>query len=166
MWGTQRYKNKLRALLVQELKCHMEWYKRIPSKVEGADTNWDETLQEAEKNNVYLGFAHVFALSNVLGRTIVVYANDTDYKHFGGSENGVTATIFPARKIAFNEVLHFPLSFLFISPSPFPLPSHPFFHFFIQIANYFEKMLAWMILCSLFSFSFSFFPFGSFLPLY
>ena len=129
MWGTQRYKNKLRALLVQELKCHMEWYKRIPSKVEGADTNWDETLQEAEKNNVYLGFAHVFALSNVLGRTIVVYANDTDYKHFGGSENGVTATIFPARKIAFNEVLHFP------SPSS-SLPSlYLLIHFFISLSK-------------------------------
>jgi len=49
------------------------------------------------KSGIYLNFQHIFALSNVLRRPIILYASDNDISRYGTGENGCAATFVPGR---------------------------------------------------------------------
>jgi len=95
LWGLQDYHEGLRIALCDELRSHLDWYKKSSSTIESFD--WDKALEEAEREGDYLGFTHVFALSNILQRAIVVYASDDDVAQYGQQESGVAGTFLPTR---------------------------------------------------------------------
>jgi hypothetical protein len=82
IWGVEVFSNLLRKRLHEELQTNIEWYKKaapLPGDVEAA-------IRQAEQKGQTLSFLHVFALSNLLKRPIIVYASDEDIENFGTGE--------------------------------------------------------------------------------
>jgi hypothetical protein len=75
IFGVESYCDLLRIKLERELRENLSWYKEC---TEFTDEEWNTALVTAGKEGSYLTFAHVFALSNVIRRPIVMYASDED----------------------------------------------------------------------------------------
>eukprot|EP01102_Stenamoeba_stenopodia_P019458 TRINITY_DN7357_c0_g1_i1.p1 TRINITY_DN7357_c0_g1~~TRINITY_DN7357_c0_g1_i1.p1 ORF type:complete len:707 (+),score=140.41 TRINITY_DN7357_c0_g1_i1:242-2362(+) len=106
IFGVEVYWELLRALVVEELKNNFDWYKE---STEIEKDEWDKALAEATKSGNYLNFQHVFALSNVIRRPIILYASDNDIARYGTGENGCAATFVPGRFSASSSVASSPV---------------------------------------------------------
>jgi hypothetical protein len=93
IWGVEQYSDLLRKCLLDELQSNTEWYKNAVSPPEEVD----HAIRQAQQQGQHLSFLHVFALSNVLKRPIIVYASDEDIEKFGTGENAVAGTFVPSR---------------------------------------------------------------------
>lgn len=105
LWGIEKYfAATLRKLLKEELIQHKPFYSTaIDKKHEDADeqgykdAEYQAFLKEAGAKNAHLGFIHIFALSNILRRPIVLYSSDEDMANWGTHEEGCCGLFLPTR---------------------------------------------------------------------
>jgi len=83
LWGVELYYEVLRSLMAEELRTNQEWYKKV---VQFEELDFAQALKQADGANQHLQFLHVFALSNVLKRPVIIYASDSDAERFGLGE--------------------------------------------------------------------------------
>eukprot|EP01125_Pyxidicula_operculata_P014972 TRINITY_DN5055_c0_g1_i1.p1 TRINITY_DN5055_c0_g1~~TRINITY_DN5055_c0_g1_i1.p1 ORF type:complete len:786 (-),score=180.48 TRINITY_DN5055_c0_g1_i1:68-2425(-) len=103
IWGGTDYARKLRDLTLRELETHREFYKKSVDKLNENDEpgyndkEFDEFIKQIRSPKEYLSFIHIFAVSNVIRRPIIVYASDEDMSNFGTHEEGCAGTFLPTR---------------------------------------------------------------------
>lgn len=97
MWGVELFHGVLRGKLKDELSENSAWYRERLGEFQGSEGEWKDIVRIAGKEGSHLGFAHVFALANVLRRPIVVLASQSDIVRYGQGEGGVAATCLPLR---------------------------------------------------------------------
>ncbi|ELR19052.1 OTUlike cysteine protease protein [Acanthamoeba castellanii str. Neff] len=95
LFGVEVFNELLRKRMHEELRANAEWYCKVAPQF--GEEDWKRILDNAGKSGSYLEFMHIFALSNVIARPIVIYANDGDMDKFGQGESGVAATFVPSR---------------------------------------------------------------------
>eukprot|EP01121_Diplochlamys_sp_Union-15-3_P013354 TRINITY_DN4135_c1_g1_i1.p1 TRINITY_DN4135_c1_g1~~TRINITY_DN4135_c1_g1_i1.p1 ORF type:complete len:282 (+),score=46.13 TRINITY_DN4135_c1_g1_i1:34-879(+) len=98
MWGIELYYNLLRAELHNELLKYQDFYREC-SKTDKDDNSKDfeAFLKQASESGQYLGPVHIFALSNVIKRPIIVYASEEDVADYGQGEGGCCGVYLPTR---------------------------------------------------------------------
>jgi hypothetical protein len=105
IYGNIKYHANLRELLREELIQFEDFYRSSvdKSKEEGEESHgltraeYDKILADANSDRAYLGFVHIFALSNILKRPIILYAGSGDMQNWGIHEEGVAGTFLPTR---------------------------------------------------------------------
>jgi len=97
LWGVENYYQVLRDCLVHELQTNFDWYIKVTEKTSTEESEWKDYLITAKQEGAYLGAPHIFALANVIGRVIVLYASDFYMSAFGQTEDGVAGTFIPSR---------------------------------------------------------------------
>lgn len=96
MWGVEVFHELLRKQLYDELTANLEWYKK--SSTERSEEEWQKAVVDAAKEGKYLEFIHIFAISNMLKRPIILHASAADRDFLGEGESGVAATFLPTRR--------------------------------------------------------------------
>jgi hypothetical protein len=89
LWGVEQYSDLLRQAMLEELQNNAEWYKNATSLKD----DFDNAILQAREKGQRLSFLHVFALSNLLKRPIIVYAGDADIEKFGSGEVRIPQTL-------------------------------------------------------------------------
>eukprot|EP01124_Arcella_intermedia_P000075 TRINITY_DN10040_c0_g1_i1.p1 TRINITY_DN10040_c0_g1~~TRINITY_DN10040_c0_g1_i1.p1 ORF type:complete len:669 (+),score=170.42 TRINITY_DN10040_c0_g1_i1:90-2096(+) len=105
MWGPRSsYHALLRELLCEELEQNEEFYRNSVDKTKEdqesqgySKVEFDRFLAEAKSTHAFLSFFHIFALSNILKRPIIVYASSKDETSWGIHEEGCAGTFLPTR---------------------------------------------------------------------
>jgi hypothetical protein len=94
IYGVELYYELLRGRVEEELRVNQEWYLQC---TELTEADWTSSLNQSKQSGLYLDFSHIFALSNVIKRPIIMYASEEDTERFGMGEVGVAATFVPSR---------------------------------------------------------------------
>jgi len=104
LWGSNKYHANLRELLRTELIQFQDFYRNSVDKSKEDEESqgltvveYEKILGDASSARASLGFIHIFALSNILKRPIIVYASNEDIKKWGIHEEGVAGTFLPTR---------------------------------------------------------------------
>lgn len=90
-------------LIVRELTEYMGFYvNAVDKKNEDekcySDDEYSEFIRQASENRRFLGLIHIFALSNILRRPILLYSNEVDMSRWGVHENGIAGLFLPTRQ--------------------------------------------------------------------
>ena len=108
MWGTEYWHGILRRAMAKEMEEHADFYKEylgqyeiegVISKFDVEDGEWEKVMTEANSDGVdgYLQGIHVFALSHVIRRPIILYCSDERRSKYGEGAAGVSGTYIPVR---------------------------------------------------------------------
>jgi len=104
LWGNIMYHDNLRDLLREELTQNEEFYRKSVDKSKEDEesqgltsSEYEKIIGDANSSHASLGFIHIFALSNILKRPIIVYASQKDMMKWGVHEEGVAGTFLPTR---------------------------------------------------------------------
>lgn len=84
MWGKEQHSQSIRANLVSELNENQDYYKKYIT--ENHDSEWTKIMTEAQMDGSTLTLFHMYALSNVLKRPIILVSSEEAKERFGEGE--------------------------------------------------------------------------------
>eukprot|EP01091_Cochliopodium_minus_P013283 TRINITY_DN4242_c0_g1_i1.p1 TRINITY_DN4242_c0_g1~~TRINITY_DN4242_c0_g1_i1.p1 ORF type:complete len:883 (+),score=245.90 TRINITY_DN4242_c0_g1_i1:161-2809(+) len=104
MWGTEDWHEILRRKMFSEITNNENFYKKYfaqtgftNEELDEIEDDWKIVIKQAKGDGSYLQAIHIFALSNLIKRPIILYAPDNDIDNFGIGATGVAGTFVPIR---------------------------------------------------------------------
>lgn len=83
--GNERYSSDLREHLTTELVENLPFYKKVCQEIQ-REEEWDTILEDAQKPGRELGMVHIFSLSNVIRRPIILICSEECRNTFSEGE--------------------------------------------------------------------------------